>query len=115
MKLKKNKINIEIIVPRVVVHKLDPHTGIPFLPHMAGYLAGTVKNLGYDLNVIDAFGENSSESTADGDFLLLGISENKIISMIKKETKICFIYCKVIEDLYAVEKLILEIKKKDQI
>ncbi len=112
MNLKKNKINIDIIVPRVVVHKLDPHTGIPFLPHMAGYLAGTIKNLGYDLNVIDAFGEDSSESSADGDFLLLGISENKIISMIKKETKICFIYCKVIEDLYAVEKLMLEIKKR---
>ena len=30
-----DKIKISVIVPPVVVHNLDPHTGIPFLPHMA--------------------------------------------------------------------------------
>ena len=34
----KNKTKITVIVPPVVVHNLDPHTGIP-LPHMAAYLA----------------------------------------------------------------------------
>ena len=40
-----DKIKISVIVPPVVVHNLDPHTGIPFLPHMAAYLASSKINV----------------------------------------------------------------------
>ena len=44
----KNKTKITVIVPPVVVHNLDPHTGIPFLPHMAAYLTASINSFGYD-------------------------------------------------------------------
>ena len=28
---------VAVIVPPVVCHDLDPHTGIPFMPHIAGH------------------------------------------------------------------------------
>ena len=47
---------LTVIIPAVVVHNLDPHTGIPFLPHMAGHVAGMLDYLDYNVQVIDCFG-----------------------------------------------------------
>ena len=93
------KIKIELIVPAVVVHNLDPHTGIPFLPHMAGYLAGMIDHLGYELSVTDCFGINPYNRRVINEFMILGIDEEEVVRRISADTKICFIYCKVIEDL----------------
>ena len=35
-------IHVTLIVPPVVCHNLDPHTGIPFMPHMAAHMAGAL-------------------------------------------------------------------------
>ena len=98
-----NKKNVTIIVPPVVTHNLDPHTGIPFLPHMAGYLAAKINHLGHNLDVIDCFGIDSKKITKHGEFTILGINEEDTVKKIKDDTEICFIYCKIIEDLFAVE------------
>ena len=107
----KNKTKITVIVPPVVVHNLDPHTGIPFLPHMAAYLAASINSFGYDLNVIDCFGENSHHRKIYNQFMVLGLDESQTVSKLDKDVKICFIYCKVIEDLFAVEKIVKKIKE----
>ena len=106
------KIKISVVVPPVVVHNLDPHTGIPFLPHMAAYLASSVKKNGYELEVIDCFGENSHHRKLYGDFMTLGLDPQQTLSKISKNTKICFVYCKVIEDLLSVEKIVSLIQNK---
>ena len=106
--------NVDIIVPQVVTHNLDPHTGIPFLPHMAGYLASSIDKCGYNVNIVDCFGINSKTNFKFKDFLLIGISPKDIISKLSKDSNICFIYCKVIEDLFAVELVIKEIKENYQ-
>ena len=108
----KNKKKLALIVPPVVTHNLDPHTGIPFLPHMAAYLSAKILDLGYDLNVIDCFGINSKIFRKYDNFLLIGIDEKQVVNKIADDVELCFIYCKVIEDLYAVERLIEYIKKK---
>ncbi len=106
------KIKISVIVPPVVVHNLDPHTGIPFLPHMAAYLASSVKKNGYDLEVIDCFGENSHHRKIYGDFMTLGLDPHQTLLKISEDTKICFVYCKVIEDLFSVEKIVKTLKQE---
>ena len=105
-----NKKNVTIIVPPVVTHNLDPHTGIPFLPHMAGYLAAKINHLGHNLDVIDCFGIDSKKITKHGEFTILGINEEDTVKKIKDDTEICFIYCKIIEDLFAVELLLDKIR-----
>ena len=107
-----NKKNLALVVPPVVSHNLDPHTGIPFLPHMAGYLSAKILDLGHNLNVIDCFGINSNFSRKFNEFLLIGIDEENVVKKLGNDLDLCFIYCKVIEDLYAVERLIKVIKNK---
>ena len=107
----KNKTKVTVIVPPVVVHNLDPHTGIPFLPHMAAYLTASINSFGYDVNVIDCFGENSHHRKIYNQFMVLGLDESQTVSKLDKDVKICFIYCKVIEDLFAVEKIVKKIKE----
>ena len=46
---------VAIIVPPVVVHHIDPHTGIPFMPHIAAYLAASLRDGGYCVQVIRLF------------------------------------------------------------
>lgn len=106
----KNKIKTAVIIPPVVVHNLDPHTGIPFLPHMAAYLAASINSHGYSVDVIDCFGEDSHNREIHEQFMILGLNPDKTLKKIDREVKICFIYCKVIEDLFAVEKIVKKIK-----
>jgi anaerobic magnesium-protoporphyrin IX monomethyl ester cyclase len=106
----KNK-KLTVIVPAVVVHNLDPHTGIPFLPHMAGHLAGMLDELEYDVQVIDCFGMDSNQRTIEDDFMIIGVSPDIVVSTIEENSKIAFIYCRTIEDLLSVEKIMEAIKK----
>ena len=55
--------NVSVIVPPVVCHNLDPHTGIPFMPHMATHMAGALHHAGYNVQVIDAFSHGLSDQS----------------------------------------------------
>ena len=58
------------------------------------------------------FGINSNFSRKFNEFLLIGIDEENVVKKLGNDLDLCFIYCKVIEDLYAVERLIKVIKNK---
>jgi organic radical activating enzyme len=104
-------LNITLIIPPVVTHNADPHTGIPFLPHMAAYLAGTADKLGHNVEVIDCFGNDSNQIHHEGEFIIIGQTGDEIKELINDNTDIFFIYCKVIEDLFSVEKILKYLKK----
>ena len=100
-----NKIKVSIVVPCVVVHNLDPHTGIPFMPHMAAYLGGALDRFGYDVQIIDCFGLNPHHRRIDGEFMFLGVDEQWVVDHVGKETKVVFVYCRTIEDLVSTERI----------
>ena len=102
---------LTVIVPAVVVHNLDPHTGIPFLPHMAGHVAGMLDSLDYDVQVIDCFGIQPNQRRIIKDFMILGVNEKFVVEKIHSDSKIAFIYCRTIEDLFSVELIMSEIRK----
>ena len=110
MMIKNDKQLITIIIPAIVVHNNDPHTGIPFMPHMAAYLAGALKEK-YNLKVIDCLGSDHSIVRKFGNFTLIGIDEDDVLSRIDKDSNYLFIYCRTIEDLFSVEKIIKKIKE----
>lgn len=103
---------ITIIIPPVVCHDLDPHTGIPFMPHMAAHLAGALKHQGDRIvQVIDCFGLQPHSRQLVAEFMLMGVSEKWVSEHIHQLTKVCFIYCRTIAEFIAVERLIKTIKK----
>ncbi len=101
-----------ILVPPVVCHNLDPHTGIPFMPHMAAHLAGALLQAGREVQVIDCFGLQPHERQVIGEFMLMGVSEEWVAGHLSAEAEVCFIYCRTIAEFIAVERLIREIRKK---
>lgn len=108
--MKKKKVTI--IIPPVVCHNLDPHTGIPFMPHMAAYLASQLKQDGFSVQVLDSFGILSSEIVRVKDeFLLMGLSIEKLVSRVPSDTSVCFIYCRTVAELIAIELVISALKK----
>ncbi|MGV8058393.1 MAG: B12-binding domain-containing radical SAM protein [Smithellaceae bacterium] len=102
--------HVTIIVPPVVVHHLDPHTGIPFMPHIAAYAAAALKQAGYGVQVLDCLGLQPHERQVVGEFMLLGLNEREVARNISPETRVCFIYCRTISELIAVSRMIAAIK-----
>ncbi len=102
---------IGIIVPAVVVHNMDPHTGIPFLPHMAAHLGGALDKAGFELQVIDCFGLQSEHRRRFGEFMLLGVDEDWVIQELDKRITSVFVYCRTIEDLFSVERIVRKLKE----
>ena len=102
---------VTIVVPCVVVHNLDPHTGIPFLPHMAAYLGGALDRSGYEVEVIDCFGLDPHQRRVEGEFMFLGVDEQWVVENVSDESKVVFVYCRTIEDLISTEKICAEITK----
>ncbi|MGK5094791.1 radical SAM protein [Deltaproteobacteria bacterium TL4] len=103
--------SVLIISPHVVVHNLDVHTGIPFMPHMAAHLAGALNAHGYEVQVIDCFGYQPHFRSLKGEFMLLGVSEDWVVEHVYPDCKIAFLYCKTVEDLISIEALIKALKR----
>lgn len=104
---------VSVIVPPVVVHHLDPHTGIPFMPHMAAYLAGALRECGYPLQVFDCFGmQPNQRQIVNKEFMLLGLPESEIAVHLNPAVKVCFIYCRTMAEFIAIERMAGAIRKR---
>jgi anaerobic magnesium-protoporphyrin IX monomethyl ester cyclase len=98
---------VTIIVPPVVCHDLDPHTGIPFMPHIAASLAGTLRAEGHRVQVLDSFGIDSVRTEViDKEFLLIGLPVDVLVQRVRPDAAAAFIYCRTMSEFIAVEKLI---------
>lgn len=96
-----------VIVPPVVCHHLDPHTGIPFMPHMAAYLAGALRDAGMDVTVLDSFGiDCHATQVVRSEFLLMGLRVDDLVGRVARNCDVCFIYCRTIAEFVAVEDLV---------
>lgn len=105
-----SRASVVIVIPPVVCHNLDPHTGIPFMPHVAAHLAGSLIHAGCEIQVIDCFGLQPHERQVVGEFMLMGISVEWVAHHLSENAKVCHIYCRTIAEFIAVEQLIELIK-----
>ncbi|MGM4906238.1 B12-binding domain-containing radical SAM protein [Tardiphaga sp. 866_E4_N2_1] len=103
---------VAVIVPPVVCHNLDPHTGIPFMPHMAAHLAGALSAAGRQVQVIDCFGLQPNHRQVVANFMLMGVDEEWVVAHLQSDVRVCHIYCRTIAEFIAVERLIAKIKQK---
>ena len=67
-------MKLTLINPNIVVLKNDPlTTGIPFMPISLAYLAGSLRNQGYGLQIIDSFGADPFLIRTQGKFYYQGL------------------------------------------
>lgn len=100
-----------VVIPRIISHNLDPHTGIPFMPHMAAHLAASLRANGLDTQVIDSFGSDFRKIEILDNFMLQGINECEVIERISSDVEVIFVYCRTIEDLLSSERICRAIRK----
>lgn len=100
-----------ILIPPVTCHNLDPHSGFPFIPHMAGYLSSAIKSYDSNLQILDAFSEGYEQINIFGDFMIIGLSVKEILNKVNKKTKNIFIYARTVIDYEILTLIIKELKK----
>ena len=103
---------VAVIVPPVVCHALDAHTGIPFMPHMAAYVAGALREHGRVVQVFDCFGLQPNERRIRGEFMLLGADPDWVATRLAPDLRAAYIYCRTIAEFIAVEALIVAISEQ---
>ena len=100
-----------VLIPPVTSHNLDPHSGFPFIPHMAGYISSAIKNFDDDLQILDAFSEGYKNINIIDDFMLIGLSVDEILKNISLKTKNIFIYARTVIDYEIIISITRELKK----
>lgn len=99
-------------MPPVTCHNLDPHSGFPFLPHMAAYLVSELKKYA-KVDVIDALSSGYNNFYKKEEFLFIGLSPEEILRRVKKDTDIIFIYIRTVIDYEICIKIIKLLKKNN--
>ncbi|MGE3274345.1 MAG: radical SAM protein [Vicinamibacterales bacterium] len=105
-------MNASVIVPPVVCHNLDVHTGIPFMPHMAGHLAGMLRHAGHAVHVVDCFGLQPNHRRVSEPFMLMGADVDGVPARLPAGTRVAFIYCRTIAEFIAVELIIAALRRE---
>ena len=100
-----------VIVPPVVCHDLDVHTGIPFMPHMAAHLAAMLRHTGYGVQVVDCFGLQPNQQRVVGEFMLMGADVDRVPTRLPAGTRVAFIYCRTIAEFVAVEMIVAALRR----
>lgn len=101
-----------VIIPPVTSHNLDPHSGFPFLPHMAAYLVSALKNKNINTTIHDMFSNNPKQVIKDKDFYFFGDELNKIKNYVNNQTDAVFIYARTVTDYEILQRICKFIKKR---
>ena len=106
-------MHITIINPNNVTQKGDFFgTGIPYMPIIPAYLAAYLTKQNHSVQVIDAFGENTSQKRVIGEFIIRGLTIYEIVAKIKPETNLICLYAGHVVEHNVLIEIIKEIKLK---
>jgi len=105
-------MTVLLINPHLVVQRSDPFTtGIVYLPISLAYVAAYLKQVGCEVEVIDAYGENPEQAYQHGQFMIFGLNEEDILKRIPQQTGIIFVYANQLTNHIATIWIIQVVKK----
>lgn len=106
-------MKITIICPNIVTQKGDFFgSGIPYMPFTAAYTAAILKKNGYDIHVIDAFGEAPTKVTEQKGYFIQGLTPDEVADKINTDSKHIFISAERLISHNAVLSILDAIQKK---
>lgn len=102
---------ITLINPNLVVQRDDIFTtGIVYLPISLAYFASSLKNNGFDCNVIDAFGEKPDQCWIEGNFIFRGLKPSEIMDKVHNNSTAIVIYAGNLTNHNALIQIIRALK-----
>jgi len=101
------------INPNLVVQSNDPFTtGIVYMPVGLASVVAAVRESGFEVAVIDAFGECPKQCRKQGKFIVLGLTEEEVISRIPKDCAVIFVFANQIINHICIVSLLSAIKRQ---
>lgn len=106
-------MKITIICPNIVTQKGDFFgSGIPYMPFTAAYTAAVLKKKGYDVEVIDAFGEAPTKVTEQHGHFIQGLTPQEVVEKINPTSKHIFISAERVISHNAILAILDAVQKK---
>jgi len=103
------------INPNTIFQKSDPFTtGIVYMPIGLAYAVAIAKENNVPFQLIDAFGEDPNFSTINGNFILLGLTSEDVVSRISDDVNIVIIYANQLTNTISILEIIKQIKSQQK-
>lgn len=104
---------VVLINPNVLVQRSDlMTTGIPYMPVGLAYLAAQLRESGYSVSVIDAFGEAPERYRKTPDFLIRGLSPSEVVERLQKKTPLAvFVYAGAVASTHPMLDILRELRR----
>lgn len=104
---------ITLINPNIVMQKDDLFgTGIPYMPVELAYVAASLRKRNIHFKLIDAFGENPTQVTKQGNQFIQGLTNDQILAEIPSDTKYIAIHCGLVVTFKRITEIISIVKRK---
>ena len=104
---------VTLINPNVVVQRDDMFTtGIIYMPLGLAYFAAALGAEGFDIEVIDAFGEQPNQCRISGDFLIRGLSASEVAEKVSFSTEAVVLYAIGASSHNALIEIIRKIRER---
>lgn len=107
---------VTLISANIVTQKGDFFgTGIPYFPLVIAYTAAYLQKKRYEINLIDAFGEDPFQVEEEGNKFIQGLTPSQVVSRIEKDTALICLGAERVVAHGSLIKIIQEIQKKEEL
>ena len=105
-------MTVVLVNPNLVVQRNDPFTtGIVYMPISLAYVAASLRKNGFEVKVIDAYGENPQRASFYGRFTVFGLDEQDILKRIPHDAVAIFVYANQLTNHISTIAIIQAVKK----
>lgn len=86
-------MDVFLVNPNLVVQRNDPFTtGIVYMPLGLAYVAASLRAAGWEVTVIDAYGQRPRQTRREGKFMVLGLRTAEVVARIPADAGLVFVY-----------------------
>ncbi len=86
-------MQVVLINPNLVVQRNDPlTTGIVYMPISLAYVAGSLREAGHAVQMIDAFAARPRQARLHGKFMVLGLRAEEVVAEVPEDAGVIFVY-----------------------
>lgn len=86
-------MSVVLINPNLIAQRNDPFTtGIVYMPISLAYLAGSLRQAGHEVIVVDAYAAAPRQSRKQDGFAVYGITRHEVMARIPQDAEAIFVY-----------------------
>ena len=105
-------LRVTLVNLPLVIQEKDPHTGIVYMPLMLATLSAYLKDSGFDIQVVDAFGEDPWHFSEDSGLLVQGLPIQAIPERIRRDADAVLLYFGNVSNYLGVRRIAAMLRER---